>query len=345
MSALTPEFLFDFESDMMALTENEYARFGQNLYWQKIMKTRPSSSKRERLAWLLSTAKIEYNGLGGNIAFEDLVALTTEYVNLNAAAGLKLQRNQLEDLDGGGLDLASKWSTDMGQYMAYWPQKQLVAAILANGTAYDGKAFFATDHPVNPFNSSASPPTYSNLLDYSTYRIDDSVTTDTALNNLGKLFAHIRTVKMPNGEDPRFLTPTALIVPPRMIPRVQQLTQAKFIAQAAATGGGGADVMAIVNAWGWAPPIEAPELSKDITGVSDGDTTYYVVVQEGASTQLGPFIYWEREPFKITYYTGQGGGTGVDAILDRARELEWHVQGRNVVGLGHPFLMYKVSGS
>ena len=345
MSALTPEFLFDFESNMRALTENEYSRMTANLWWQKITKVLPSGSKRERLAWLLSTAKIEDTGQGGNIPFEDIVSQTTEYTMKNAAAGLKMRRNQLEDLDGNGLDVASKWSADIGSYMAYWPQKQLVAAILANGTAYDGKAFFATDHPCNPFSGRAVPATYSNLLAYADFKIDDSIDVDDALVNLGKLVAAIRSVKMPNEEDPRFLVPTAILCPPRMVPRVQQLTNAKFIAQAAGSGGGSGDVEALIRNWGFAPPIEAVELSNAMTGVADGDTTYYVAVQEMSATQLGAFVYYDREPFKITYYTGNGGGTGVDAILDRSRELEWHCQGRNTLGLGHPFLMFKVAGS
>jgi hypothetical protein len=165
------------------------------------------------------------------------------------------------------------------------------------------------------------------------------------VTNLGKVLSKIRTVKMPNGEDPRFLVPTAIVCPPRMTPRVQQLTNAKFIAQAVGSAGGSGDISAIVANWGIGQPVEAPELSNAISGVSDADTTYYVAVQEMSATQLGAFAYYDREPFKITYYTGQGGGTGVDAVLDRARELEWHVQGRNVLGYGHPFLFYKIAGS
>jgi hypothetical protein len=29
--------------------------------------------------------------------------------------------------------------------------------------------------------------------------------------------------------------------------------------------------------------------------------------------------------------------------LDRARELEWHNQGRNAVGYGHPYVIFKVN--
>lgn len=347
MSALTPEFLFDFESNMQTITDNAYQGFAQNLWWQRLAMTRSSASKRERLAWLLSTARIESTGKGGNMPFEDLVSVTTEYEMARSGAGLRLTKDQLLDLDGSGLDLAAKWSADMGSYMRYWPQKQMVAAIKAGTTnlAYDGKAFFATDHPCNPKSSHSTPATYSNLLAYATYKIDDSVDIDDAFVNLGKAFAAVRSVKLPNEEDPRFLVPSALIVPPRMVPRAQQLTGAKFIAQAAGSGAGSGDIEKVIGAWGWAPPIEAVELGYAMTGVAADDTAYYILAQEVSASQLGPFIYYDREPFAITYYTGAGGGTGVDAVLDRANELEWHCQGRNVLGYGHPFLLFKIAGS
>src|SRR5215469_13100274 len=128
MGALTPSFVFDFESNMQAITENEYLRLAKDLWWSKIARTRQSSHKQEIIAWLLSTAQIRPQGLGGNMQFDDLVSLTTTYVNRNSGAGLRMERNQLEDLDGSGLDIAQKWSADIGAYMAYWPQKQIAKA-------------------------------------------------------------------------------------------------------------------------------------------------------------------------------------------------------------------------
>lgn len=341
MGALTPQFLFDFESNMQAITENEYARFALNLWWSRFMKSRPSSSKREMVAWLLSTARIEDQGLGGNISFEDIVATYTEFVNKDAGAGLRLRRQQLEDLDGGGLDIASKWAADIGAYMAYWPQKQLVSLIKNGevGKGYDGKAFFASDHPLNPFNDGAG--TFANLFTGAASGsfpgacpIDDSVTIDVALQNLAKIVAYIKSIKMPNGEDPRFLRPVELVVPPRMAARAQQLTNAKFIAQAAASGGGAADVEAVIANFGFAQPTVADELAGD-------DKTFYIGCEELGDSPLGAFVYVDREPFTITYYSGQSGATGVDAVLDRAQELEWHCHGRNVAGYGHPYRFYK----
>jgi len=357
--AITPSFLFDFESNMQAITENEYQRMVSGLWWQSVTKVRPSSSKKEIIAWLLSTAQIRPTGKGGNLAFDDLVALYTTFENLRAGTGLKLNKDQLSDLDGNGLELAAKWSADIGAYMAYWPQKQTVY-ILKNGhtaslvTGYDAKAFFATDHPVNPYDANAG--TFQNIFTGASAAasgntpaypgacpIDDSVSTDVALSNLSKIFSYIKSIRMPNGEDPRFLTPRTLLCGPRLYPRAVQLTSAKFLAQVAGTGaaqGGSGDVEALIKALGFATPILVDELAG-----FESDTTFFVGCQEAATSQLGAIVYVERDPFTITYYTGSGGGTGVDAILDRALELEWHCQGRNVTGPGHPYLMFKGKGS
>lgn len=344
MGALTPSFLFDFESNMKAITENEYARLSSNLWWSRFMKTMPSASAKELVAWIVSTAQIEdLEQQGGKAVFEDLVSKYTTFENRFNGAALKLKKSQLEDLDGNGLDYAAKWSADIGAQMAYWPQKQLVS-LMKNGhvttgpagAAYDGLAYFATNHPVNPGNPGST--TYSNLLTGAgTYQIDDAVSVDVALVNLAKVVAAIKAIKMPNGVDPRFLRPAALIVPPRMQQRAVQLTNAKFIAQAATSGGGSGDVEALVASFGFTQPIVADELAG-----FESDTTYFLACEELSSSQLGAFVYIDRDPFKITYYTGSGGGTGVDALLDRANELEWHCQGRNGIGYGHPYHFFKI---
>lgn len=346
MAAITPSFVFDFESNMQKIIEQEYSRMAANLWWSQFMKVRPSASKQEIIGWLLSTARIESQGQGGNIAFEDIVSKYTTFVNQDAGAGLRLRKQQLEDNDGNGFDLASHWSSSIGAYMGYWPQKQLVTLIKnghlttgAGGAAYDSKAFFATDHPVNPFNTAAG--TYANLMTGGTAQdISEAVTADAALANLGKAVAAIKTIKMPNGEDPRFLMPRVLVVPPKLQARATLLTSAKFLAQAATTGGGSSDVSQVISSFGFRPPVIADELAG-----FESDTTWFIGCEEMGTSQLGAFVYVDREPFKINYYTGEGGGTGVDAVLARARELEWQCHGRNVAGYGHPYLFFKVKAS
>lgn len=355
MPALTPSFLFDFESNLSAIVEDEYKRFSANMWWAKFMKQRPSSSRVEIISWLLSTAQIEPLGkMGGNLPFEDLVAKYTTYEPTFAGTGLKLRRPQIEDLDGNGLELGAKWAADVGAQMGYWPQKVLVNLLKQGhtttlGTAYDGLSFFNAAHPVNPFNTGAG--NYCNLftgaaagIQPGALPIDDSVTVDVALTNLSKAVAAIRAIKMPNGVDPRFLRAATIVAPPRMQARVAQLTNAKFIAQSAAGGALGAsgsgDVEAFISSLGTVEPVIADELAG-----FESDTTWFLACEEQAASTLGSFVYVNREPFKITYYTGQGGGNGVDADLDRAEELEWHCKGRNVGGYGHPYTFFKIKAT
>jgi len=331
MPIISSSWLADFESNMQILTETEYDRLTKNLWFQNVVKERPSKTKRELVSWLLSTAQITPQGLGGNARFDDMVSAQTEFTNQDSGAGLVIRRQELEDLDGNGIDVATRWAADIGAYMAYYPQKLTYAAMLAgtSALAYDGKAYFATDHPCNP---NGGGTTYSNLL--SSVGISTAVTADVALTNLSTVFGAIGSIKMPNGVDPRMLRPKAIMCSPKLYPRLVQLTSAKFLAQGGTGGAGSGDVSSLISALGFGTPIMLDEMA-------GADTDYYVLAEQATSSQLGALVYVNREPYKITYYTGQGGGDGVDAKLDRMQELEWHCHGRNVVGYGHPFLLFK----
>jgi Mu-like prophage major head subunit gpT len=345
MPALTPSFLMDLETRMQIITEREYERLNANLWWQQVAKMRPSTGLRDIILWLLSTAQIADQGKGGNMRFEDIVSRYTTVENKFSGAGLKLSRAQLEDTDGGGVDLAAQWSADIGAYMSYWPQKQ-TAYFLKNAhtaslfSSYDEVAYFSGSHPYNPFNTGAG--TFANLLTGAASGtfpgacpIDDATDLDDALVNLGKVFAYICSLKMPNGEDPRMLRPKWIFCSPRMFPRVVQLTSAKFLAQVAGSGAGSADVEAVIKALGFAQPIQCDELAG-----FESDTTYFVACETLAASQLGAVMYVQREPYRINYY-----GTADQAQLNRSQELEWHCLGRNVIAPGHPFLLFKVKAS
>lgn len=340
MPTITPSFLFDLESNMRVITAQEYERLTSKLWWNRVCKLGPpSGAKKERVSWLLDTARIQRTNKGGNIEFEDIVATTTEVEHLNAAAGLKIKKEQFEDVDGNGIDYASHWSRQMGAYAAYWPQKMLAQQILANGNTYDGRPFFDSAHPVNPFNTAAG--TFQNVFTGAAsgiypgaIPIDSSVTVDQAVANIAKAIAYVASIKMPNGEDPRFLRLADIIVPPALVARAQQITNAKFIAQLAAAGAAGSgDVEAVIRNFGLGNPIEATELSSAFGG---SDTTYYLAMEEITTNQLGAFSYIQREPFSVLYYGPQN-----DAQLARIREYQWLTEGRNNILNGHPYLLFQ----
>jgi phage major head subunit gpT-like protein len=342
MGALTPSFLFDLESNMRTIVSQDYDRLLSNLWYTTVAKEIGSAAKKEQISWLLDTAQIRPTGHGGHIQFDDMVAMTTSVENLNASGGLRVTKEKLDDLDangkpgGEGIRLASNWARQMSQYAAYWPQKMVANAIRANPTTYDGKAFFATDHPVNPYL--VPSPTFTNLFTAGSgpgaLPIDTSVSVDVAVANVAKAIAYIAAIKMPNGVDPRFLRVGSIIVPPALTARAQQITNAKFIAQAATSGGGSGDVEAVIRNFGLGQPVEAPELAAGYVGGSD--TTWYIGAQDILSSELGAFCYVNREPFSVLFY-----GPQTDAQLARIREFQWTTEGRNAILPGHPYLLFK----
>lgn len=357
MAIVTPSFMWDLESNMRIVTMREYDRLLSNLWWPRVMKEGPkSNSKRERVIWMLDTARIKDTGKGGYIPFEELVTQTHEVEMQSAAAGFKCYKNQFEDLDGSGIDQATEWSRQVGAYAAYWPQKKLAQAIRTNPKTYDGKPFFAKDHPVNPYKKSAG--IYANLFEGAAgtgapgpnnlgtpypggIRIDASVSVADAVDNIAKAIAYVSgALKMPNGEDPRFMSLAAIIVPPALAARAQQITNAKYIAQAANVAGtiaAPADIEAVISNFGLGQPIIAPELGAAFGG---SDTDFYLVMAELASSDLGAFLWIPREDFTVRYY-----GYQTEVELDRRSELEWHTQGRYGLMAGHPFCLFKCSAA
>lgn len=392
MPEITPSFVMSYERRMRAITENEYARrlLADHIWHTKVMRNLPIEGATERVTWLLETATIEPIGptFTGGLSFEGLVTQTAEYPTFKHGKGIKVYRDQIEDLRGTGLDILSSWSSQIGNEMAYYPQR-LAAQLILNGANTDGSAnaydtvpYFADNsthsiggvnvhgHPYNPFRPTLGG--YSNWLHGSSsgnypgaLPIDYSVTVDVALQNLGNLIAYIAGIKMPNGQDPRFLTPAFMLIPPKLAPRVRQLQNASFIAQAAATGGGSGDVKAVISGWGLGQPIVAQEFAATTSytfnmpfqvastgntnflseSVSGSDTSYYMFTEENNTSQLGGLLNVMRKPFKVTYYTGDAGGTGQMADLDRMDEFEYHVKGRMSVQYGHPYGVFRVDAS
>lgn len=343
MSALLPTFIHTLDSKIEAISSNSYNALQKNLWWNKVAVPRPSESRMERINWLLSTAMIERPNAskgGGQAIFEDMVSLYTEFENENAISGLKLKKEDILDVvngipGGAAMDFAAKWASDVGKVAAYWPQKCVAEAIRANPVTYDKKAFFATDHPQNPYDvgagafandfTGAASGIYPGAVPI--HGADLAVAQD----NLAKAVAYVTSIKQPNGQLPRNLTVRGILVPPALYTRAVQLTSAYFLSGASV---GPSDTRALVAALGLGEPILAPELGSNYPGGSD--TTYYIVAQEVTGDELGAFAYVEREEFSVLTHDGVS-----DAELARSREFQWTIEGRNTVAPGHPYLLFR----
>ncbi len=331
-------FLWNVEQNWRLLADSSYNALisSETLWYTDVMRVLPTTSRKELFQWILSTAMLDQQGVdGGFMNFESLTmaesSLEVAFVN----RGLRLMRSELEDVDAHGVKLGAQWVRDITIQGAYWPQK-LAAWALINGhnasnekglLAYDGLAFFSASHLLNP--KQASVGTYSNLI--GSVPVDASVSASTAVANLSTVASSIMAIKQSNGVDPRNLRPEAIIAGPKLGIRLKQLMNSRIQDNT--------DFAPAIEALGVKKIIIAPELA----GI-ESDTTYFVKtsapgVNDGEMS--AGIIYGEREPFSITYYTGTGGGTGVDAMLNRNNQLEWHCQGRNGLAYGHPFALVK----
>lgn len=343
---LVPAYLTDVETRMRIVGAHEYERLNKETFWRKLAKELPSAGKRERMIWLLDTAKIEYvNRFGSEVTFEDILSNTIEYEAKAATGGFKIGRNELEDHDAGGVQLAAHWARQMGDYAAYWPQKQILKAInagtLASSLAYDGLPFFSASHVLNPFDTSLG--TYVNLFTGGASAgvtpgacPINGVTTDVALDNLARAVTFVEgQYLMPNGEDPRRLKVGSILAPTALKTQLTKALDSKFIAAGGTGGAGSADNAGLISMLGMGEPLIAPELGARFTNGSD--TAYYLIAESVSNDDVGAFTYVNREAFSIVF-----NGEMTDAELSRANEIQWITRGRNVVGYGHPYLIFKV---
>jgi hypothetical protein len=378
---ITGTFVWSVEEEYRVLYEDSYLNLlaSENTWWPEITRVHDTDGRGLRFEWLLNTASMEQltpqdgGEAGGSINFEQLSSVTKEYFPAYHAKGYRIQKMEWLNRLNRGMDPVAKWVGDSGRYAAYYPQRLMAQLILngANVTGYDGVAFWSQSHPVNP--NIASLGTFANTFTGAasgTYPgalpIDDSHSMDVAFTNLGAAFSYIAgAVSQPNGQDVRLLIPKFIIHPPRMLTRVTQLLNASFIAQTAgyqtggttqATAAGAADgIKQVFEKWGMAKPIMAKELGASRsytygppnfqTTVTGSDTTYYIVCEEAYSSQLGAFILNRRQPFKLHTYSGESGAEGVDAVLGRAQQLEWHHDAYLGPDVGHPWAIFQFLGS
>ena len=339
---LASSFLFDVESRWRLMQTQQYAALAaaQNQWWGKCTKVIPTGSRREILAWVQETARLESRGpLGGGMGFEEMTMIEAEFIPEFVSRGLRMRKAQFEDLDGNGIATGTSWIKQITAQAAYWPQRSIANLLkighAATSLGYDGVPYFSDSHPYDKFNAGAG--FYSNIIPSVPLTSD----LDVGLASLSTVFATIGAIMQSNGFDPRFLKPQAILCSPTAFPSAAQITKAQYIAMTAGggtTAGGSADMAGIVATMGYGEVVMVPELATFESG-----TTYFVIAgADGVpADELAGFVYLEREPFQIRYYTGSGGGDGVDAILGRSNELEWQAEGRNIAGYGHPFAVFK----
>lgn len=354
---LSPNFISNLRTQMRVIQERPYAAFlnSKNAWWPFVAKVMPSQTEKQVVMWLLQTAQLTDTGLSTDVAMKDLSILKAEFTPNNISTGLKLNLNQFKDTDANGVNILAGWTQQVSEQAVYFPQKQIAAAIRAGETTtgYDGVNFFSIAHPYNPANAK-NTATYANLLTSTASStpltdpsdalypgavdISTAVSFEVAFYNLQKVFSYIFSLRQANGDDPRFLRPRAILASSALHPRVNGLLGAKFAAFSAATSGtagGSTDIEGQLQSLGFVEAYLCPEFDSD-------PTTFYVIVEQIASTELGALIWLEREPVGIQTYFPTDGDNSELAIRNEMMAI---ARGRAAAVNGHPYLIFKCKAS
>lgn len=321
---VTPQILRRIEDNLRYIYVTTWGRREKGLFWKRIAKARSSGTKKELLQWMLETAQIMPAGNGGKSTFDDLVEVHWEVENEDFDTSLELSVDEIEDSEG--IDRAGSWAKHVGNQGAYWPQKT-VAQLLRDGKTkkcYDGKPFFASDHPVNPYNETG--PTFSNLLTGLPFSAE----------NLAKVYAYIEQIAAPDG-DPRHLKPTIVAAGPVERMAVTQALTADIYADPVDSGTTAPASNIIKTAYGFTEPLIAPELNETASAGGKTRGVWYLFCELLEDDELGALIYQERKAFGINSYSAM-----TDAQLAALDAFLYKCKGRNVGTYGHPFLGFRI---
>lgn len=203
-------------------------------------------------------------------------------------------------------------SAMLGYEAKLFPQS-VALQLLTEGTSrvcFDGKAFFATDHPNNYFTSAAG--TYSN------YETGKDLTTA----NVAAAVAQLRGRKMPNGT-PRNLKPEILFHSTDLEARAWSAIDAQNVTVQSTT----AIVTSRILAMFGLTPVCIPGLPAKWWGVSASNNA--------VSRVNKPLIIGELAPFSLTDYSDL-----TDAELRRRSVLEYTAEGFLQAQYGWPYLIH-----
>lgn len=275
-------------------------------YIDKLATTVPSNTEQNTYPWVgrLPTMR---EWIGDRVV-NNAMAKSYTIVNAKFEQTEGLQKSKIDDDQYG---LFSSMIIPMMAFQAKkYPDYRFISTLQANGLWADGKAYFATDHPVNV--DDASFGTFSN----------EHTSTPLTHNNYSQGRA---TMLARIGEDGKSLgvNPTALIIPPQLEPTAKLIINSDTMA-GASFGNETTQVGATTNVnKGTAEIIMIPELS------NQPDTWYLADL----SKPIRPFLWQLREAVSFAYRIDPKD----PVVFDKDMYL-YGARARGEAGLVFPFL-------
>lgn len=320
---ITPSYLSDFETELRFVMTDAWKRTLDNLWYPRLMGVTTVGGARQYIEWMLESARIQPTGpKGASMNYDPMIAISQQLRHDHFGNGLELYASDIRD---DKIDRAAKWANDTGGAQAYWPQRGLVQIMQAgksttlNGRsnlAYDGKAFFATDHPVNPHDDGQG--IFSNL----------HIGCEFKAENLARVVAYMRSVQHGGGA-PMGPQPILPVFPSNYQYRSGQIFDAAMFTDVL-NGSLATASNTFKTSYQFQPAILSDEL------ISEPEVWYLgIPAREDAFDTA--FLYVEREAFSVNTYSP------IDqAALSRIQVFRWENRGRNGFQYGHPYMFHRM---
>lgn len=285
------------------------------IFWRNLATLVPSSTESSTYAWMDRIPKMR-KWLGPRVVQNAVARGPRVVINDPFELTLEVPKHKIQD-DTYGVFAPLAFS--MGEQAAKWPDDVVGAKLLENPVCFDGKAFFATDHPIN-VEAGSSGGTYSNL----------ETSFPLTLANFQTAKTRMRTFK---GADGRSVGSRGnlLVVPPSLEGTARTILQSQYypkLADGATLGNG--DVAMVENVWkGTAELLVIDELE-------DNPVDWYLLDTRKA---IKPLIFQLREAPVFAYL-----------INPSDPNVFWHkmfvmgCEARGAADVTLPFLAFKGEG-
>lgn len=282
---------------------------GSAAWWQALATLLTSDTEEEVHSWLqqipgLAEWITERNG-------STVAASEYKLKNRDFNRDVKVPRNKFLD---DKLGLYAPIFEQLGMQSAKFADRQIARLMRrghideATSRCWDGKPFYATDHPVDANRAAAG--VFGNYL----------VNTDLTEANFNDVLRRISEFTLEDGE-PLGLTPTLLTVPGSMRAKALKVVKASIVED------GGAGVTNINQ--GALEVRVIPELAGDATD----NKSWYVSV---ADQPIKPFIYQLRQAIVLALVFGPDS-----EHCKKNKELVYGAEGRAAFGYSFPQLSFK----
>lgn len=282
-------------------------------WYERLCSVVPSNSKSNLYGWLMNS--IVMNEWVGERIIQNLQEHDFQVFNKLWEATVRLKRTDVED-DNLAV-FSSMTMPNMAETAKKHPDIRAAQVLQANGTCFDGKAFFATDHPT--FNQGAGATSYSNLKAATALDADGVNTVRSAMA------AFVGENGYPLG-----VVGNLLVVPPQL--EKAALTVAHSTTYAIPTVSGSAigptTAMATVDnvMKGWFDVLVIPELANE-------PTTWYMA---DSTKKIKPLLFQPRiAPELVARFNPE------DPLVFDLDHYAWGTRARYEASYALPYLMVK----